>query len=78
MSLCHMPIDSINRRPLYAQVENVIVGFSNSSLPHGARLPSEDNLIQEYAVTRTSLRTVIQSLVQRELTPLTQKRDLRK
>ena len=78
MSLCAMSPESIIRLPFYDQVENGFIGFSNNSLPHGARLPSEDNLIQEYAVTRTSLRTVIQSLVQRELTPLTQKRDLRK
>jgi GntR family transcriptional regulator len=78
MSLCAMSPESIIRLPCYAQVENVIAGFSNNSLPHGARLPSEDNLVQEYAVSRTSLRTVIQSLVQRELTPLAQKRDLRK
>ena len=73
-----MSPDSINRRPFYAQVENGFIGFPNRSLPHGARLPSGGNPIQEYAVSRTSLRTVIQSLVQRELTPLAQKRDLRK
>jgi DNA-binding FadR family transcriptional regulator len=73
-----MSPESIIRLPCYAQVENVIAGFSNNSLPHGARLPSEDNLVQEYAVSRNEPRTVIQSLVQRELTPLAQKRDLRK
>ena len=72
-SLCHyelMSTDSTNRLPFYAQVENVIIGFSNSSLPQGACLPSEDNLVQEYAVSWTSLRRAIQSLVQRGLTPL--------
>ena len=78
MSLCAMSTESVYRLPFYAQVENVIIGFSNSSLPHGARLPSGGNPIQEYAVSRTSLRTVIQSLVQRELTPLAQTWDLRK
>jgi len=72
-SLCHyelMSTDSINRLPFYAQAENVIIGFSSNSLPHGADLPSEDNLVQEYAVSRTSLPAAIQSLVHRGLTPL--------
>ena len=73
-----MSPDLVNRLAVYAQVENVIIGFSNRSWPHGARLPSEDNLVQEYAVSRTSLRPAIQSLVQRGLTPLAQKGGLRK
>jgi GntR family transcriptional regulator len=57
-----------NHLPLYAQVENVIIGcISNGSLPPGARLPSEDSLVQEYAVSRTTIRAAIQSLVQRGL-----------
>src|SRR5258707_12992626 len=76
MSLWLVATDSINRLPFYAQVENVIIGFSNRSLPHGARLPSEDNLVQEYAFSRTSLRPAIQSSVQQGSTPLAQKRGL--
>ena len=54
--------------PLYAQVENVIMDrISNGSLPAGSRLPSEDSLVQEYAVSRTTIRAAIQSLVQRGL-----------
>ncbi len=57
-----------NRLPLYAQVENVIIGrISNGSLLPGTRLPSEDSLVQEYAVSRTTIRAAIQSLVQRGL-----------
>jgi GntR family transcriptional regulator len=57
-----------NRLPLYAQVESVIIGrISNGSLPPGTRLPSEDNLVEEYAVSRTTIRAAIQSLVQRGL-----------
>src|ERR1700758_2238161 len=57
-----------NRLPLYAQVESVIIGrISNGSLPPGTRLPSEDNLVQEYAVSRTTIRAAIQSLIQRGL-----------
>jgi GntR family transcriptional regulator len=54
--------------PLYAQVENVIIDrVSDGSLPPGTRLPSEDDLVQEYAVSRTTIRAAIQSLVQRGL-----------
>ena len=54
--------------PLYAQVENVIMErISDGSLPAGSRLPSEDSLVQEYAVSRTTIRAAIQSLVQRGL-----------
>jgi hypothetical protein len=39
-----MSNDSNNRLPLYAQVENVIIGrISNGSLPPGTRLPSEES-----------------------------------
>src|SRR5215468_8044010 len=54
--------------PLYAQVENVIMErISNGSWPAGSRLPSEDSLVQEFAVSRTTIRAAIQSLVQRGL-----------
>src|SRR5258705_7879626 len=57
-----------NRLPLYAQVENVIIDrIANGSLTPGTRLPSEDSLVQEYAVSRTTIRAAIQSLVQRGL-----------
>ena len=59
---------SINHLPLYAQVENVIIDrIANGSLAPGSRLPSEDSLVQEYAVSRTTIRAAIQSLVQRGL-----------
>src|SRR6201988_1849772 len=54
--------------PLSAQAESVIIGrISNGSMPPGTRLPSEDDLVQEYAVSRTTIRAAIQSLVQRGL-----------
>src|SRR5215472_744740 len=54
--------------PLYAQVETVISDrISNGSWPAGSRLPSEDSLVQEFAVSRTTIRAAIQSLVQRGL-----------
>src|SRR6201987_632346 len=57
-----------NHLPLYAQVESVIIGrSSNGSMPPGTRLPSEDDLVQEYAVSRTTIRAAVQSLIQRGL-----------
>jgi GntR family transcriptional regulator len=54
--------------PLYAQVENVIIDrISDGSLPVGSRLPSEDSLVEEHAVSRTTIRAAIQSLIQRGL-----------
>jgi GntR family transcriptional regulator len=54
--------------PLYAQVENVIIErISNGSWPPGSRLPSEDSPLQEFALSRTTIRAAIQSLVQRGL-----------
>jgi hypothetical protein len=41
-----MSLDSSNRLPFYAQVENVIIGFSNSSWPHGARLAQKGGFRQ--------------------------------
>src|SRR5580700_9824500 len=65
MSLCMV---SNHHLPLYAQVENVIIDrISDGSLPPGTRLPSEDDLVQEYAVSRTTIRAAIQSLIQRGL-----------
>src|ERR1700722_6037878 len=63
-----MSSHSPSRLPLYAQVENVIIDrISNGSWPPDSRLPSEDSLVQEYAVSRTTIRAAIQSLVQRGL-----------
>jgi GntR family transcriptional regulator len=59
---------SVTHLPLYAQVENVIIDrIANGSLAPGSRLPSEDSLVQEYAVSRTTIRAAMQSLVQRGL-----------
>jgi GntR family transcriptional regulator len=70
-SLCHdavVPIDSSAHLPLYVQVENVLSSrISDGSWPPDARLPSEDSLVEEYAVSRTTIRAAIHSLVQRGL-----------
>jgi GntR family transcriptional regulator len=63
-----MPIGSVDHLPLYAQVEQALIArISDGSLSPGTRLPSEDCLVQEYAVSRTTIRAAVQSLIQRGL-----------
>jgi GntR family transcriptional regulator len=63
-----MPIDVADHLPLYAQVEKALIArITDGSLSPGTRLPSEDSLVQEYAVSRTTIRAAIQSLIQRGL-----------
>src|ERR1700757_5530405 len=57
-----------DRLPLYAQLEQALITrIADGSLGPGTRLPSEDSLVQEYAVSRTTVRAAIQSLIQRGL-----------
>jgi GntR family transcriptional regulator len=63
-----MELNPNNRLPLYAQVEAVLAArISSGALPQGDQLPSEDSLIAEFAVSRTTIRTTIHNLVQRGL-----------
>jgi len=41
--------------------------MAGGALPPGARVPPEDGLIERYGVSRTTIRTAIQSLVARGL-----------
>jgi GntR family transcriptional regulator len=57
-----------DRRPLYAQVEDSLAArIADGALQAGDRLPSEDELVRDFAVSRTTVRSAIQSLVQRGL-----------
>jgi GntR family transcriptional regulator len=56
------------RLPLYVQVEDVLADrISSGALPVGAQLPSEEELIREFQVSRTTIRTTIQNLVRQGL-----------
>src|SRR5580693_1764896 len=56
------------RLPLYVQVEDVLAQrISSGALPVGAQLPSEEELIREFKVSRTTIRTTIQNLVRQGL-----------
>jgi GntR family transcriptional regulator len=63
-----MKIDPNDPTPLYAQVEAVLAaGIADGSLPAGSRLPSEESLVERFAVSRTTIRMTIQNLVRRGL-----------
>src|ERR1700757_5035861 len=63
-----MPAHPSTRLPLYAQVEDVLAErLSSGALPVGAQLPSEEELIREFDVSRTTIRTTIQNLVRQGL-----------
>ena len=70
-SLCHyvrMSTDQADHLPLYAKLEQTLITrIADGSLSPGTRLPSEDSLVQEYALSRTTVRAAIQSLIQRGL-----------
>jgi GntR family transcriptional regulator len=63
-----MPETTSTRLPLYAQVEDILVArISSGTLPVGTQLPSEEELIREFDVSRTTIRTTIQNLVRQGL-----------
>ncbi|MDQ6523744.1 GntR family transcriptional regulator [Nocardioides sp. LHD-245] len=53
--------------PLYAQVEQSLVARLGVSLHPGDRLPTEDELIDEFGVSRITVRRAVQNLVARNL-----------
>ena len=56
------------RLPLYVQVEDVLAArISSGALPVGTQLPSEEDLIREFNVSRTTIRATIQNLVREGL-----------
>jgi GntR family transcriptional regulator len=63
-----MPENTSSRLPLYAQVEDVLTArISSGALPAGTQLPSEEELVREFDVSRTTIRTTIQNLVRQGL-----------
>lgn len=57
-----------SRLPLYAQVEDVLADrISSGAMPVGTRLPTEEELIREFDVSRTTIRTMVQNLVRKGL-----------
>jgi GntR family transcriptional regulator len=54
--------------PLYAVLEEQIAsGIAQGEFPIGSQLPTEEGLIQRFAVSRTTVRRAIQNLLERGL-----------
>lgn len=53
--------------PLYTQVEEALVARFGIDLHPGDRLPTEDELIEKFGVSRITVRRAIQNLVSRNL-----------
>ena len=61
-----MSIDPVSRLPLHAQVEEALLkSIAEGVLPPGSRLDAEEQLVERFAVSRTTIRTAIQSLIAR-------------
>jgi GntR family transcriptional regulator len=70
-SLCHdetVKIDSSSPLPLYAQLESILAAeIASGTFASGTQLPNEEELIEHYGVSRTTVRQTIQNLVRRGL-----------
>lgn len=61
-----MEIDPASRLPLHAQVEEALLkSIAEGVLRPGSRLDAEEQLVERFAVSRTTIRTAIQSLIAR-------------
>ncbi|GAB3994133.1 GntR family transcriptional regulator [Glycomyces albus] len=57
----------MQRQPLYAQIEDALAARIGDDLHPGDRLPTEDELIREFGVSRITVRHAVQNLVSRGL-----------
>jgi GntR family transcriptional regulator len=58
----------LHSSPLYAVLEaQIATGIAGGEFPVGSQLPTEDKLIQRFAVSRTTVRKAIQNLSDRGL-----------
>ena len=63
-----MEIDPGSPLPLYAQLESILASeIAGGRLPPGSQLPNEDELVERYGVSRTTVRQTVQNLVRRGL-----------
>jgi GntR family transcriptional regulator len=63
-----LEIDHSSALPLYAQLEAMLAAsISEGTFPPGSRIPNEEELVEKYAVSRTTVRQTVQNLVRRGL-----------
>lgn len=61
-------VDLHKALPLYAQVEATLASsIADGTFLPGSRLPNEDDLVERFAVSRTTIRQTIQNLIRRGL-----------
>src|SRR6266446_6126275 len=66
--MSRVKVDPHSPIPLYAQVESILAtGLADGTFPPGSQLPNEDELIERYEVSRTTIRQTIQNLMRRGL-----------
>src|ERR1700756_1093440 len=63
-----MKVDPDSPLPLYAQVESILTALiADGTFPPGSQLPNEEELVERYGVSRTTIRQTVQNLVRRGL-----------
>jgi GntR family transcriptional regulator len=63
-----MSREASSRLPLYVQVEDTLTErIASGALPAGCQLPSEDSLVSEFGVSRTTIRATSQNQVRQGL-----------
>ncbi len=63
-----MKFDPDSPLPLYAQIEAILAAeIADGTFPAASQLPNEDELVERYAVSRTTIRQTIQNLTRRGL-----------
>src|SRR6201995_3974169 len=63
-----MSTDAGSRLPLYVQVGGALAErIASGALPAAYQLPSEESLVSEFNVSRTTIRATIQNLVRQGL-----------
>lgn len=69
MSLCHdVNMKPSSALPLYAAIEAEIASsIADGVLPVGEQIPTEDQLIQQFSVSRTTIRKAVENLSARGL-----------
>jgi GntR family transcriptional regulator len=61
-------IDPESPLPLYAQLESILAAeIAAGTLSPGSRLPNEEQLVERYGVSRSTVRQTIQNLIRRGL-----------
>jgi GntR family transcriptional regulator len=61
-------IDPASPLPLYAQLESILSAeITNGRFAPGTQLPNEEELVERYRVSRTTIRQTVQNLVRRGL-----------